>query len=85
MNVDVAWHTVWDKSCADEMAFRATHLVITLVRPSELTDKSGEDQLADLGKLGVDDSDQRREDGREGKRRSLSTHDGPSEQPLSSD
>ena len=61
------------------------HLVVTLVRPSELTDQASQNQLADLRQLGVDDSDQRRKDGRERERRSLGTHDRPRKQSLSSD
>jgi hypothetical protein len=49
---------VWGCDCE-------THLVVTLVGTTELGDESDEDQLADLGKLGVDDSDKGGEDGRE--------------------
>ena len=62
-----------------------THLVISLVCSSELTDQADKDQLSDLWQLRIDNSYERREDRGEGKRRRLSTHERPCEQALSTD
>lgn len=62
-----------------------THLVVTLVGTTELGDESDEDQLADLGKLGVDDSDKGGEDGREREGGGLGAHDGSCEESLAAD
>ena len=62
-----------------------THLVVSLVCSSELTDQADKDQLSDLRQLRVDDSYECREDGGEWKRRRLSTHERPCEQAFSTD
>jgi len=58
---------------------RWTNFVVPLISSPELTDQSDQDQLADLGKFGIDDRHQSSKDGSERQGGCLSAHDGPGE------
>lgn len=64
---------------------QANSLIITLERLAELYDQSGNQQLADLGKLRVDNGHHSRVDGRERQRSGLGLHDAPTKQTASTD
>lgn len=60
----------------DELRHRdAGGLVVAPEGPLELNDQSAQDELADVGELGVDDGDERRVDVREGRREGLRLDD----------
>jgi hypothetical protein len=65
--------------------FIVTYFVITLVGTTELSNKTNENQLADLGKFGVDDRDEGGKDRCEREGRRLSPHNGSSKETLSAD
>lgn len=64
---------------------RHGRLVVALEAAAELVDEAVEEELADLGQLGVDDGDERGKDGRKGERRGLGAHERADEEALAAD